>query len=270
LVSTPVSQPPDSENRLAPRYPLRRWLPLGIVAAVSATVLVMGWHRQLSLETLVHHHDDVQAFVAANLVAALAVYVAVYVAVVALSVPGGLFLTVTGGILFGGWLGGAAAIVGATIGATLIFLIARSAFGEHLAHRAGALAEKLADGFRADAFSYLLFLRLVPVFPFFLVNLVPALVGVRLGTFVAATAIGIVPAGFAFAFIGAGLDSVIRAEGASYNACRAAGGVDCRVEFDLKAAVTPELIAALVALGVIALVPVAVKRLRARSARLSQ
>ncbi len=92
------------------------------------------------------------------------------------------------------------------------------------------------------------------------------MVGVRLGTFVAATAIGIVPASFAFAFIGAGLDSVIRAEGASYNACRAAGGADCHVTFDLKTAVTAELIAALVALGVIALLPVAVKRLRSRYA----
>jgi uncharacterized membrane protein YdjX (TVP38/TMEM64 family) len=187
----------------------------------------------------------------------------VYVAVVSLSLPGALLLTLTGGVLFGGLIGGIAAVVGATAGATVIFLVAQSAFGEHLVRRAGPRAAKLAEGFRADAFSYLLFLRLVPVFPFFLVNLVPALAGVPLGTFVAATLIG-VPAGFAFAFIGAGLESVIRSQGDSYMACVAKGGSDCRVDFDLKSAITGELIVALVALGIIALLPVAVKRLRGR------
>jgi uncharacterized membrane protein YdjX (TVP38/TMEM64 family) len=203
------------------------------------------------------------------LAVAIAVYVGVYVATVALSIPGAVVLTLAGGILFGGLVGGTAAIVGASAGATIIFLIARTAFGEHIARRAGALAARLAAEFRADAFNYLLFLRLVPVFPFFLVNLVAALVGVRAGTFVAATAIGIVPGGFAFAFIGAGLESVIRAQGAPYRACLAAGGSDCRLDFDMKAAVTPELIAGLVALGLIALLPVVVKRLRARRANRS-
>ena len=261
-----MSERSDSQANTARGIPLRRWLPLAVIVLVSVVVIAMGWHRQLSAETLVRHHDAIQAFIASHRAAAIAVYIAVYILVIALSVPGSLFLTLTGGALFGGMLGGTAAITSATIGATVIFLIAKSAFGEHLVRRAGPLAEKIAGGFRADAFSYLLFLRLVPVFPFFLVNLVPALAGVRLRTFVAATAIGIVPAGFAFAFVGAGLESVIRAEGASYNACRAAGGADCHMTFDLKAAVTPELIAALVALGVIALLPVAVKRLRARFA----
>lgn len=104
----------------------------------------------------------------------------------------------------------------------------------------------------------------MPLFPFFLINLVAAIVGVRLSTFVAATGIGIIPATFAFAFLGAGLDSVIRAQGAVYNACLASGRADCRFDFDFKAAVTPELLGALAALGVLALIPVAVKRLRAR------
>ena len=90
-------------------------------------------------------------------------------------------------------------MVGATIGATLIFLVARTALGEPLLRRAGPRADQLAQGFRDDAFSYLLFLRLVPAFPFFLVNLVPALAGVRLGPFVAATALGVIPAAVVFA-----------------------------------------------------------------------
>ena len=164
-------------------------------------------------------------------------------------------------------MGAAATVVSATIGATIIFLVARSACGETLVRRAGPLACKLADGFRSDAFSYLLFLRLVPAFPFFLVNLVPALVGVKLPTFVAATAIGIIPATFAFAFLGSGLDSVIAAQEKTYRACLAAGRTDCPLQFDLGMIVTPQLLAALVTLGVIALLPVVVKRLRARSAR---
>ncbi|MGH6771501.1 MAG: TVP38/TMEM64 family protein [Xanthobacteraceae bacterium] len=257
---------PVPEAQRGARSPVRRLLPLGAVLLVSGVVIGTGLHRHLSFETLVRHHGVIHDFIVAHLVAAIAVYVAVYVTATALSIPGGLFLTLAGGMLLGGFVGGLATLVGATAGATLIFLLARSAFGEHLARRAGPLVEKLAKGFREDAFHYLLFLRLVPVFPFWLVNLVPALAGVPLGTFVAATAIGIVPATFAFAFVGAGLDSVIRAQGAAYHACLASGRSDCRVDFDLKTVTTPELVGALVALGVVALVPVVVKRLRARSA----
>lgn len=261
---TVMSDRLESPQPASGRVLLRRWLPLAAIVLLMALVFAMGWHRHLSFETLARHHGAIQAFILDHRLAAVGLYVAVYIAVVALSLPGGLIMTLTGGILFGGLAGGAAAIVGATIGATIIFLIAKTAFGEHMARRAGAAVEKIAAGFRADAFNYLLFLRLVPVFPFWLVNLVPALAGVRLATFVAATFIGIIPAAFAFAFVGAGLDSVIRAQGASYNACVAAGRTDCRLDFDVKAAVTPELLAALAALGVIALVPIAVKRWRAR------
>jgi uncharacterized membrane protein YdjX (TVP38/TMEM64 family) len=171
----------------------------------------------------------------------------------------------TAGILFGAVLGGAASVVGATIGAICIFLIAKSAVGDYLVRRAGPLAQKLAQGFRADAFSYLLFLRLVPIFPFWIVNLVPALVGVKLATFAAATALGVIPATFVFAFVGQGLDSVIAAQQAAYQSCLAAARPDCRLVFHINTALTPELLAALAALGVLALVPVLVRRLRARS-----
>lgn len=255
---------PESHDSQRPQGLLRRWLPLVLVALAAATVVIMGWHRHLSFEMLLRHHDTIHAFIESHRAVAVAVYIATYVVAVALSLPGALVLTLTGGILFGGAVGGAAAVAGAALGATIIFLIARSAFGHDLAQRAGSLAEKLAEGFRSDAFHYLLFLRLVPVFPFVLVNLVPALAGVRLSTFVAATVIGIIPAGFAFAYVGAGLDSVIVAQGVIYKACLAAGRSDCRVDFDVKAVVTPELLAALAALGVIALLPVVVKKLRAR------
>jgi uncharacterized membrane protein YdjX (TVP38/TMEM64 family) len=242
----------------------RRLAPVAAVVLVMALVFAMGWHRYLSLETLVRHRAAIDSFVAARYGLAIATFVAVYVAAVALSIPGAAILTITGGVLFGWLVGALAAIVGATTGATIVFLIARGACGESILRRAGPLAAKLAQGFRADAFNYLLFLRLVPVFPFWLVNLAPAVVGVRLPTFVLATALGIIPATFAFALVGMGLDSVITAQEAAYRACLAAGRPDCRLDFSMSALVTPQLLAAFVALGMVALIPVVVRKLRAR------
>src|SRR5262245_28602902 len=237
-----------------------RLAPFAVIVVVGIVVYAMGWHRQLSLETLGRHRAVLDHFVTAHYAAALAAFLAVYIAAVSLSIPGAVFLTISGGVLFGLIVGAAAAVVAATTGATVIFLVARSAFSQYVLRRAGPRLAKIADGFRADAFSYLLFLRLVPVFPFFLVNLAPALVGVRVATFVAATAIGVIPATVVFASVGAGLDSVIQAQVAMYEACVAAGGAGCRLDFNPAAALTPQLIGALVALGLLALTPVAVKR----------
>ena len=147
------------------------------------------------------------------------VYIAFYVCVVALSLPGAFILTATAGLLFGWLLGGLVAVVGATLGATVLFLVARSALGEGLTARAGPWLAKLRAGFKEDALSYLLFLRLVPAFPFWFVNIAPAILGVPLKTYVVATFFGIIPATFAFAAAGAGLDSVIMAAKAEYAEC---------------------------------------------------
>ena len=248
------------------RARMRRFAPIALIVLAMAAVFATGVHRHISLETLVRHRMAIDAFLDHHVVAALGVFIAVYIMVVALSIPGALFLTITGGMLFGALVGGAASVLGATIGASIIFVVAKSACGENLMRRAGPLAAKLAEGFRADAFSYLLFLRLVPAFPFFLVNLVPAVAGVRLRTFIAATAVGIVPATFAFAFFGSGLDSVLAVQEGRYRACLAAGRADCTVNFDFGSIVTPQLLAAFAALGALALIPVLVKRLRARHA----
>ena len=257
--------PSPADGAPFPRLSLRRLAPLLVLVVVSVGVIAFGWHRQLSFEEVARHHEALGAFIARHELQAVTAYIALYVTAAALSIPVGFYLTVIGGILFGTVLGGAAALVGATTGAICIFLIARSAIGEYLVRRAGPLAGKLAQGFCADAFSYLLFLRLVPIVPFWMVNLVAALCGVRFATFAAATALGIIPATFIFAFLGAGLDSVITAQQAAYHACVAAARPDCRLQFHLHAAVTPELIAALVALSVLALGPVVVKHLRGRA-----
>jgi uncharacterized membrane protein YdjX (TVP38/TMEM64 family) len=245
-------------------FNLRRLLPLAVVLAAMLLAFAMGWHRYLSLETLVRHRAEIDAFIAENRAGALAAFVGIYVAVVSLSLPGATILTMIGGLLFGALVGGSSAIVGATLGATVIFLIARTAAGEFLLRRAGPLAAKVTQGFRDNAFSYLLFLRLVPVFPFWLINLAAALAGISLGAFVGATALGIIPGTLTYAFVGSGLDSAIAAHEAAYKACLAAGGSDCRIDFDATKALTPTLIAALAALALLALLPVLVRRYKAR------
>jgi uncharacterized membrane protein YdjX (TVP38/TMEM64 family) len=240
----------------------RRLTPLLVVAAVAIVIVAMGWHRQLSFEALVRHRTEVEAFVAAHRFTALLLFAAIYVIAVTLSLPGAVFLTVAGGLLFGTLTGGLTAIMAATLGATLVFLIARSAIGGWLVRRAGALAAALADGFRRDAFHYLLFLRLVPVFPFWMVNLVAALCGVHLGPFVVATALGIIPGTLAFAFLGAGLDSAVAAQAAELRRCVAAGGTDCPVEIDIMSFMNGELVAAFVILGIVALIPIVVRRFK--------
>jgi uncharacterized membrane protein YdjX (TVP38/TMEM64 family) len=249
----------------AARFSVRRMGPLVVIVLVIGAIYAMGWHRELSLETLVRHRSVIDDFVAQHRVAAVAAFIALYIAVAALSLPAGAGMTTIGGFLFGAIVGGLSAMLGATIGATIIFLIAKSAVGEHLVRRAGPRVAKFAEGFRADAFSYMLFLRLVP-FPFWLVNLAPALFGVRLRTFVVATAIGIIPATFAFAFFGAGLGSAISAQEHAYKACLAAGRADCGVEFNPAAMLTPELLAALALLAAVGLIPVVVKKICRRRA----
>jgi uncharacterized membrane protein YdjX (TVP38/TMEM64 family) len=246
---------------------LGRLAPLAIILAVMAAVVAMGWHRELTLEMLVRHRATIDALVAAHRGAAILGFMAIYAAAVALSFPGAALLTVAGGLVFGTLAGGCAAIAAATLGATAIFLITKYTLGDmagsYWARHAGGFGERLAAGFRKDAFCYLVFLRLVPLVPFWLVNLAAAPAGVRLVSFVGATVLGIIPASFAFAFFGAGLNSAISAQESVYRACVAAQRTGCRLDFDLRAAATPELLGGLVALGLIALIPPAVRRLKA-------
>lgn len=256
-----AESPPSAEPH--PGLIRRFWPVIGLIVLAGGIYAALG-RNGISLEALIDHRLAIDELVRNHRVAAVLAFLALYIAVVVASVPGATVLTLTGGFLFGLVTGGLAAVVGATIGATLIFLVARSAVGESLLRKAGPRAAKLAQGFRDDAFSYLLFLRLVPAFPFFLVNLVPAFAGVRLGPFVAATAIGIIPASFVYAFAGTGLDSIISSQNATFRECRAAGRADCAVTFNAWDVLTPHLLLAMLALGLLALLPVVVKRLRAR------
>jgi uncharacterized membrane protein YdjX (TVP38/TMEM64 family) len=247
-----------------PRGLIRRLAALIALILLAALAYYAFGREELSFEALVRHRAAIDGFVTEHGVLAVLAFIALYITAVALSVPGALFLTVAGGFLFGLMIGASAAVIGATIGATLIFLLARSALGEPLLRRAGPRAGQLAQGFRNDAFNYLLFLRLVPAFPFFLVNVVPAFAGVQLGPFVAATALGIIPGAVVYAYAGIGLDSIIATQKDLYQECVAAGRAECQLTFDVRDILTPQLLGALVALGLLALLPIAVRRLRAR------
>lgn len=251
---------------------LRRWGPLALIVIIMLVAWQSGLTRYLSYESIVLNQSALSAFVAENLFLAALAYFAVYVVTVALSLPGAVAITVAGGLLFGTILGSTMTVFAATLGATVIFLIAKTSFESGLRERAGPFLGKLAEGFHKDAFNYLLFLRLVPVFPFWLVNLAPALLGVRLPVFVAATLIGIIPGTVAFTAVGAGLDTVIQAQYDDYMVCveqyNGATGV-CAVSFDPATLINGTLIFAFVALGICALIPVAVKKLRARAERQS-
>lgn len=242
---------------------LRRYGPVLVIAGAMVVVFGMGWHRELTLDNIVLVRNRFQHVLAAHQGLALLIYCVSYICMTALSLPGGLVLTVAGGLLFGCWLGGVAAVISATAGATLLFLVARGALGETFVARAGPWLAKLRDGFRADAMSYLLFLRLVPAFPFWLVNIAAAILGVPLKTYVIATFLGIIPATFAFAAAGAGLESVIAAALAEHAQCVARKGAHaCALGIHARALVTKELVLALVLLGIVALIPVALRKWR--------
>jgi uncharacterized membrane protein YdjX (TVP38/TMEM64 family) len=240
----------DGEPRPAGRAAYKRLIPLVVLGVGIAAFFALGLDRYLTFDELRRNREVLTDFVGAMPVLSVLLFVLVYTVAVALSVPGAAVLTLTGGFLFGIWEGTAAVVVGATAGATLLFLAARFVLGDTLRAKAGPWLSKMEAGFNEDALSYLLVLRLIPAFPFFIVNLVPAFLGVSLRTFVIATFLGIIPGTFVFASIGAGLGSIF----------------DSAQEFSLKGALTPQVITALVGLALLSLLPVAYKKIKARRA----
>ncbi len=243
-----------------------RMVPLALVLTAIGAVFVTGVHRSLTLETFVRYQAWLQDLVAAHGPAMLGLYSLIYVAAVTLSLPASAFLTAIGGYLFGWPLGGITANLAATLGATNIFLIARSSLGRPLLERAGSRIQSLAAGFRKQSFLYLLSLRLIPVVPFWLTNLAAAFFGMRLRPFVLATQLGMLPASFAFALAGSGLDEVMANHEKQRAECLALGQGDCAIDFNAKSLLTPELMTALALLGILALIPIALKQWRRRKA----
>ncbi len=227
---------------------LRRFAPLALIAAAIGAAFAFGVQDYLSFDALQENRAILTRFVADHAVLAAAIFMAAYAVATALSLPGGAVLSVTGGFLFGSLLGTAWVVVGATAGAVGIFLAARTALGDALKAKAGPWLTKMEDGFKENALSYLLVLRLVPLFPFFIVNLVPAFLNVPLRTYTLGTLLGIIPGTFVYVSVGAGLGSVFEAGN----------------DFSPASVLTPEVVTALVGLSVLSLVPVVYKKLKAR------
>lgn len=220
------------------------WIKLALVVAFAAAIAVfflLDGPRYVNLRELQRNGDLLRGHVRGQYAVALLATVAVYAAATALNLPIGIVLSLGAGFLLGRWVGTAAVVVGATLGATGAFLAARYLFADAAQRRIGALAQRLIHGFDEDAFNYLLFLRLVPLFPFWLVNLVPAFTRIRVRTFVLGTALGIVPGTFVFVNAGSALARV--------RTTRDILGTGTLVAFAL--------------LGALALVPVLVRKHRA-------
>ena len=240
--------PRDAEDGEARRAGWVRALPIAVIAVVAVGGAVL-LRDVLSFEALARHREALLAFRDANYALTVLAFMAAYVGVVAFSLPGGLVMTLTGGFLFGLFPGALINPVSATIGAVAIFLAARHGLGDRLAARIeaqGGAAARLREGIRADETSYLLLMRLVPVVPFFVANLVPAFLGVATRTFAWTTLVGILPGAVVYTWVGAGLGEVF-----------AQGGTP-----DLGLIFEPHVLGPILALAALALVPVAVRRLR--------
>jgi len=240
----------DAQAASDSSFSFTKLIPLLVLVAGLVAFFALGLHRYISFEVLREHREALLNWVQHNgLLAALA-YMVIYAVAVAFSLPGGLVLSITGGFLFGTLVGALYIVIGATVGATALFIIAKSALGDFLRAKAGPWLQKMEEGFRENALNYLLVLRLVPLFPFFVVNLVPAFLGVPLSTYVIGTFFGIIPGVFVFASVGAGLGSLF----------------DKGEAFSAVGILTPQIIIALLGLAVLALIPVVYKKIKARSA----
>jgi uncharacterized membrane protein YdjX (TVP38/TMEM64 family) len=221
-------------------------VPLLVVLIGLIAFFALGLHRYLTCQSLSLHRESLVSWCQNNPGLAAVGYVGAYGVLVALSVPGAVWLTIAGGLVFGPYLATLYVVIGATLGACAIFLVARFALADLFRARAGTAVARMENGFRRNAFSYLLFLRLVPVFPFWLVNLVPALVGVSLGTFAIATFFGIIPGAFVYALVGNGVAALFDAG-------------QCP---DLGIVFEPRVLAPLMGLALLSLMPVTYRKLR--------
>ncbi len=217
---------------------------LGLLVGLGVTAFFyFDLGHYLSLDGLKANRDHLLAFTDANYPTAVILFVLAYCTVVGLSLPGGAIMTLAGGFLFGSLLGTLYVNVGATVGATLAFLVARYLLRDWVEQKFGSRLGPIQEGFAQNAFSYLMTLRLIPLFPFFLVNMVSGLTRVNVGTYVAATSLGIIPGSFVFAYAGRQLGTIN----------------------SLKEIASPNVLMAFTLLGLLALVPILYKKFTGKS-----
>ena len=231
-------------NPLTPFEKMKKWIPLALILVLMIAVYFSGLLHYITFDTIKAHRERIIGFIALHPVLMPILFMLLYVIVVALSLPGGAVLTLLGGFFFGMPLSVLYVVVAATIGATLIFLAARTALGDFLKKKAGPFLSKMEKGFQKNAASYLLFLRLIPLFPFWLVNLAPAFFNVRTSTYIWTTCVGIIPGSYVFTQAGSGLGAIFD-QGKSFS-------IDTVFNLQIKIA--------LIVLALFALIPIFVKR----------
>jgi len=224
---------------------MKRFIPIFILIIVALVIYFSGIYQWLTFEHLKAKHVVLKNFVASHFVLMVFSFLGVYILTTALSIPGALLLSLLGGYLFAQPLSTILVVIGATCGATLIFLAARTAIGDLLKKKAGPFLQKMEKGFKENAASYLLFLRLVPVFPFWLVNLAPAFFQIKLRTFIWTTVVGILPGSFVFTQAGRGLGAIF----------------ETQKEFSIGTVLNLQVKIALIALGIFALIPILIKKI---------
>ena len=231
----------DSRNKDKSKI-LLRWLPLIILGLLMVAAYMSGLGDKITLEAFQEHKAELIDFVAQRPLLSALAFITIYAVFVALSLPIATLLTLAGGFLFGRWLGTLYVVIAATLGATVIFLIAKSSIGTTLREKTGDLYKRIEGNMKENAVGYLLFMRLVPLFPFFLVNIVPALFNVSLGVYVLTTFFGILPGSFVYVNLGEQL-----------------GTID-----SLGDLVSGQTVLAFALLGVFALLPTIYKQIKAR------
>jgi uncharacterized membrane protein YdjX (TVP38/TMEM64 family) len=238
----------DQAPQRAPRFSVWRVVPVTLMLIGAIAFFALDLDRYLSFEEFSRRRDALLWWRDGHQALAVLIFMSLYVLAVAFSVPGAIWLTIIGGFLFGVVAGTAYAVVAATLGACAVFLAARYLVGDVLRAKAGPAIRKMEAGFREHALSYLLVLRLIPIVPFWLVNLVPALVGVPLRTFFVGTALGIIPGSLVYTSVGSGFGMVIDQGGTP----------------DLGIIFEPEILTPILGLALLALSPVLYRRLKQR------
>ncbi len=228
---------------------LKRFIPLVILGSGLGLALYFDLDKYLSFSVISEHYAFLKNYIDQQLLLSLLVLAIAYILVVSFSIPGATVLSLFYGALLGTWLAGILIVISATLGATMLFLAARYAFQDILKERAGPWLIKMRDGFNKNAVSYMLFLRLVPLFPFFTVNLAPAFMGVSLRVFILTTFFGIIPGTFIFSSIGNGLGSILER-----------GDIP-----NLESLITMEILLPLAALGILSLIPIIYKKLKGQN-----
>lgn len=226
----------------------KRLLPIAILVAGLVAFFAFDLDRFVTLDALKTHRTALQGWVESQGALAWLIYALIYMVAVAFSIPGGAVLTIAGGFMFGPYVATAVVVVGATCGATILFLAARYALADYLRQKAGGAMRRMEAGFNENPVSYMLVLRLVPLFPFWLVNLVPAFLGVKIGVYFLSTLFGIVPGTFVYSLVGDGAGAVLDAGG----------------DLNLGTIFEPRILAPIVGLAVLACIPILYKRIQAR------